>query len=330
MIRSFVCKDHRILRDVPLKQIKKHLKNKKTTVWIDLEKPTDSEYKFLEQIFDFHALSIEDCKKSLELPKVDIFEDYIFVVLHSVSPKLEKGHPKRGEVDFFLGKNYLISVHTFKSPSVEHLVEKLENNKKGTTKTADFFMYEIIDYAIDLYFPLLDNWEDYIEDLESSIISHKPSKNSLKKIMRIKGEVLHLRKSIAPQRDVINKLTRRDFPFIHPLTSIYFRDVYDHIMRVYTELETQRDLINNAFEAYMSVLSNQMNVISNKMNQVMHKLTIIATVFMPLTFIAGIYGMNFRYMPELYWPYGYYIILGIMFIALRLEIQDSPYDGTVF
>ena len=314
MMKTFVCKSNKILKDVSLKKIGKYLKDKKATVWVDMEKPTDAEYSLLKETFNFHPLSIDDCKKSIDLPKIDVFEDYIFIVLHSVSVDFEKLFFKKRELDFFLGKNFLITLHSHDSPSIERLHEKLENIK-GTGKTADFLMYEIIDYFVDLYFPLIDHLEDYVEEMEAAIISQKPPKNVLKEIMRVKREVIHLKKSIAPQRDVINKLARRDFPYIHPLTGIYFRDVYDHIMRIHTELETERDLINTAFEAHMSVLSNQMMLISNRMNQVMQKLTIIATIFMPLTFITGIYGMNFQNMPELYWKYGYYIILGIMFFV---------------
>jgi magnesium transporter len=184
-------------------------------------------------------------------------------------------------------------------------VDKLKRNHSPISRTADFLMYEIIDYFVDLYFPLLDQWEDYVEQLETMIIVHKQPKNVLKEILKIKREVINLKKSITPQRDVINKLARRDFPHIRPLTSVYFRDVHDHILRVHTEIETERDLINTAFEAYMSTISNRMATINNKMNQVMQKLTIVATIFMPLTFFAGVYGMNFHYFPEITWKYGY-------------------------
>lgn len=312
MMRNFVFKERKLLKNVPQKDIKKYLRQKKTTVWIDLEKPADADYKFLSQTFKFHPLSIEDCRKFNDLPKLDVFDDHIFIVFHTSPTDFKKVHFTRKELEIFLGKNYLVTVHNQKAPSVEYLFQKIIKNKKVGAKAPDFLMYQIIDHVVDTYFPLLDHWEDYIEELEANIISHKASRNMLKEIMRIKGEVLHLRKSIGPQRDVVNRLARRDFPYIHATTSIYFRDVYDHVMRVYTELETQRDLINNAFEAHMSVLSNQMTETSNKMNQVMQKLSIVATIFMPLTFIAGVYGMNFRYMPEIYWPFGYYLILGVM------------------
>ena len=315
MIRSFVREGHRIVKNVSSKQIKKYLKDKKATVWVDLEKPTNSEYLFLEENFKFHPLSIEDCKKSIELPKVDTFEDYLFIVLYSVPYKSDKLEFSKREIDFFLGKNFLVTIHNYKNPSIEYMIDKIENNKNSVTTTAAFLMYEIIDYAVDLYFPVLDKWEDHIEKLEEEIIQHKHQNDTLKQIMSIKKELLKFRKSIAPQIDVINKFTKKDFPFINSKASLYFKDVYDHLMRIYSELETQRDLLKNVFDAHTTIISKQMTETSNRMNQVMQKLTIIATIFMPLTFITGIYGMNFKYMPELYWKAGYYIILTIMILV---------------
>lgn len=311
-MRIFVCKNKKVLSNVSPKQLKKYLKDKKAAIWVDFEKPKDDEYVFFQNTFNVHALTIEDCKKSIELPKIELFEDYLFIVLHSVAADLNNGAIRQREIDFCLGNNFLVTIHNYKSPSVEHLADKLQKSKKITNRTPDFFMYEIIDFFLDLYFPMIEKWDGYIAELESAVVSHNPPKNILKEIMRMKREVLHMKKSIAPQRDVINKLTRRDVPYVRPLTCIYFRDVYDNIMRVHTELETQRDLLNSTFEAYTSVLSTQMTAASNRMNEVMKKLTIITTIFMPLTFITGVYGMNFRYMPELFWPVGYYIIIGIM------------------
>lgn len=315
MIRSFILKGRTIIQNPPLKQIKKHLRSKKATVWVDLEKPDEKEYAFLNRTFDFHPLSIEDCKKSIELPKVDTFEKYLFIVLNSAPKKKEKPEFTKREIDFFLGKNFLITSHIHKDPSVERLVEKLKIKENGAAVSPDFLMYQLMDSLVDLYFPFLDAWEDHIEMLEEEIIEHKHKRDTLKRIMSIKRELLNLRKSIAPQIEVINKFTKKDFPFIHPKTSLYFKDVHDHLMRIYSELENQRDLLKNAFDAHATIISTQMTETSNKMNQVMQKLTIIATIFMPLTFITGVYGMNFRNMPELYWKYGYFIILGIMFLV---------------
>jgi magnesium transporter len=320
MIRSFVCVKNKILKDLSLVEIKKYLKDKRATIWVDLQKATNSEFSHLQETFNFHPLVMEDAKKSIELPKIDFFETYIFVVMHSIPHDFSGKYPPKREIDFFLGNNFLVTVHHHESLSVNRLMEKLERNHTATAKKADFLMYEIIDHFVDSYFAILDHWDDQIEVLESKIIAQKNLDSLLKEVLYIKREILYLKKSIAPQRDVINKISRRDFPFIHPLTSIYFRDIYDHLMRVYAELELQRDLISGAFEAYTSVLSNRLNVTSNKMNAIMQRLTVIATIFMPLTFFAGVYGMNFKFFPEINWKYGY-----LFFWSICLTIGITMY-----
>jgi len=310
MIRTFLCKNQKLIKNLPLNEIKKYLKDKKATIWVDAQKATDEEYKKLETAFNFHPLAMEDARKSIELPKVEAFEGHIFIVLHSITQDPNEKYPNKKEIDFFLGHNFLVSLHIHEFPSVEHLAQKLEKNHKNVNKRADFLMYEIIDGFVDQYFPLVEYWDDKIEALEADIIAQRRLHTTLKDIMYIKRELLYLKKSITPQRDVINKLSRRDFPFVHHLTAVYFRDVYDHIMRAYAELEIQRDILSGNFEAYTSVLSNRLAIISNKMNEVMKRLTVIATIFMPLTFLAGVYGMNFHYFPEIAWKYGYYVFWG--------------------
>lgn len=315
MIRTYLCKEHKMIKNLPLSKLKAYIKDKKAVMWVDLQKATDEEYKELEDAFRFHPLSMEDARKSIELPKVEIFDEYIFVVLYNFYLEKEKNYPIKKEVDFFLGKNFLVTVHEHESSSVEQLAIRLEKTKNGKNYSADFLMYKIIDHMVDQYFPIVDSWEDHIEELESNIISHKFSKNALQEITRTKKDVLFFKRNLSPQREVINKLSTRDFNFIRESTILYFRDVYDHIIRVYTELEIQRDLINNAFEAYMSVLTIQMTKSSNKMNEIMKKLTVISTIFLPLTFLAGVYGMNFHYFPEITWRYGY-LLFWIAAVAL--------------
>lgn len=309
MIRTYVIKKGIVLKNVPVLELKKYLRDKKNVVWVDMETPTEEEYKLvLEDTFSFHPLSIEDCKTPLDLPKVDVFEEYLFFVFHSLAKESEKGYFKKREIDFFLGINFMVSVHVHNSRSADNLAKKMETSKI-VKKTADFLMYEFIDYLVDLYFPLLDTWDDYIENIESKIIVSTPPKNIVNRMISIKREILSARKSIIPQRDVISKMVRVDISFVRPKTKVYFKDVYDHIMLVYTEIEIQRDILNSAFEAYVSLVSNQTNVISMKMNEIMQKLTVIATIFMPLTFVASLFGMNFKTIPFTEWHYGFELII---------------------
>ena len=326
MITTFLYANNKVQKNIPLQQLKKHLSDKNVTIWVDLQAASEQEYQLLEQSFRFDKLSMEDCRKFIDLPKIDFFENYIFVVLHSISHKFDEKHPQKREIDFFLGHNFIVTVHAHDSESIAHLMKKIETNPGGLDKKADFFMYEIIDYFVDSYFPALDYWDEKIESLETNIIAHKNLDNALKDIMHIKRELLFLKNSITPQRDVICRLSRREFSFIHAHTSAYFRDVYDHIMRVYSELETLRDVLAGDFEAYTSVLSIRLNIVSNKMNAVMKRLTVVATIFMPLTFLVGIYGMNFKTMPELAWRYGYiafWVVAIIIGVAMYLFFRKK-------
>lgn len=315
MIRTYLFKNNKVVKNIPLKHLKKYLKDRKATIWVDVQRGTEAEYLEIQETFNFDVLSMEDVKKSIELPKIDPYEKYLFIVLHSIVHVHTEKYPQKREIDFFLGRNFLVSCHIHESPSIEHLMQKVEKAKNNGDKKADFLMYEVIDYFVDMYFPLLEYWDDKIEQLEADIIGQRRLNTTLRDIMYIKRELLYLKKSIAPQRDVISKLSRRDFPFVHPTTAVYFRDVYDHIMRVYAELELQRDILSGNFEAYTTVLSNRLSVISNKMNEIMKRLTIIATIFMPLTFFAGVYGMNFHYFPEITWKYGYLLFWIVVLIV---------------
>ena len=318
MIRTHVFKQDGSVMEVSKDKIAKYLKDKTSTVWIDVQQPTEEDYQFiLKDTFSFHQLSIEDCKIPMELPKIDVFDEYVFIVFHNVSSEAETGYFKKAEVDFFLGENYLVSFHLHRSKTIEYLIEKIASGKrpfkrggkKPVPKTADFLLYQILDNFVDRYFPLIDVWDEELEDIELKIISNKNNNLLLNKLLSIKRELLNMRQSIVPQRDVLKKMSSIDFPFIRKRTVFYFKDLYDHIMLVYTELEILRDLINNAFEAHTSMVNNQMTTISNQINQVMQKLTIMSAIFLPLTFITGLYGMNFIHLPGSESQYGFAMVI---------------------
>jgi len=210
------------------------------------------------------------------------------------------------ELDIFCGKHFIVTVHLSPVKAITACQEKYERNPSLIRRSADFFLHSIIDVLIDSYFPILDYWDDRIDQVEDDILGEE-GEDILTEMILIKRNILALRRSLAPQRDVINRLARREFPLISPQASIYFRDVSDHMMRIYNTLESYRDLVSSLFEVHISM-------ISNKMNSIMQRLTIIATIFMPLTFIVGVYGMNFRYMPELRWKVGYLVVWTVMII----------------
>jgi magnesium transporter len=308
-------KKKKLVESNSFKKLKKFISRKEFIVWVDLT-PKEKELKELQETFGFHALEIEDCKKFTALPKMDEFEDHLFLIFHRVFYDFETHHLSVKEVNFFLGKNYLVSVHQESLEKIKEMKKKIKANPLLMKSGPDLVMHEILDLFIDDYLPIIDHWDEVIEKLEEKIIEGQ-TKGMLKKITRIKRNIAHFKKSISPQRDILNKLIRRDSRFISEKAVIYYRDIYDHLMRAYNSLEANRDLITSVFEAYLSMISNEMN-------KIMQRLTIVATIFMPLTLIAGIYGMNFHYMPELSWEYGYFaVLLGMVFVGTGMWIYFS-------
>lgn len=314
MISSYsITKKGKTRRDLPLRDFKKCLKSKDTILWVDMENPSKDELSILSDVFEFHPLAIEDAAKTLQLPKIDDHGDYLFVVFHKTDFDKEKETLKLHEIDFFLGKNFIISIHKKSKDVINQVIDKLEKNPVILKNGPDFLMHNIMDEVIDNYFPLLDYWEDKTIKIEEQVTKGKTDK-VLDKLIKLKREFTELRKSLGPQRDLINRLARGDYKLISQKTTMYFKDIYDHIFRIYTTLESHNDLSTVIFDAYLTTVSMKMNETSNNMAVIMQRLTIISTIFLPLTFIASVYGMNFSNMPELGWKYGYFGILAFMCI----------------
>jgi magnesium transporter len=308
MISSLVLENgKKLVKNPSLARLRKMAKSSKNIVWIDLQDATDKEYEFLRATFDFHPLSMDDCKQNIELPKIERFREYIFVVFHKVDYNKEKREIEMVEIDAFLGKNYFVTEHKGDFHAVERLRDILVSNHELIRKGPDFLLHNMIDYTVDQYLPLLDSWDVEIESLEDKIIAGE-TEGALEKLVDFRRRVSEMKRSIVPQRHTVYRLTKAgDYHVISERVSHYFRDIYDHIVRAQGILESQRDLVSSAFQAYSSNASNQMN-------DVMKTLTLVATIFMPLTLITGIYGMNFMFMPELAHPLGYLIVLGIMLL----------------
>ena len=301
-------KDKQLKIDASITEISEALKDKSNTVWLDLEKPDDTDIEMLLNIFNLHPLTIEDCIMPTASPKVEGFPEYIFLVLHAVGRQSSDEELKMLELDMVLGKNFLITVHTVPIPNIETTKEKLKKGSPIMTKGSDFLMYAISDALVDNYFPVIDKVDAEIDILEDKLFAQS-SEDILQEIFRLKNEIMALRRSANPQRDVIIRLGRKDFsPPGKASTAVYFRDVYDHLVRMNDLLDTCKDSLAWALNIHISN-------ISNKMNQIMKTLTIIATIFMPLTMITGIYGMNFEHMPELKMKYGYYAVWAVMVLV---------------
>lgn len=286
--------------DISFEDLKTALADQEGLVWVSLENPSADEYSaVLTDVFHFHPLAIEDCQSTgFQTPKVDDYGDYLFIVVLALLPNQDHDDLMLEEFDLFLGKNYVVSsFNGQKMPAVEKLTLRLKRDERLLTNGADFLCHALIDAVVDDYSEPLEMLEAELERLEESVLS-RPQSSTLEIIFRLKHTIMSLRRVVAPEREVINHLTRDEFPLIDRQSQMYFRDIYDHLVRVYDWVDILRDMATNALEVYL-------NATSLHLNEVMKALTIVSTIFLPLTFVAGVYGMNFHYMPELSWKWGY-------------------------
>jgi magnesium transporter len=270
-------------------------------VWADVSDPTSQDFDELAEEFGFHHLSIEDCRKEHQRPKVEEYRGYYFIVLYEAELVGADDHLELRELNIFLGNNYLVTVHSRPIRAVETAGRLWHEWTDRAEHGAGLLAYLLMDAIVDDYMPLLDILSERIDDLEDSIFGEFQTE-AIQDIFRIKKQLLYLRRSITPLRDVFNTMLRREQPIFARETHVYFQDVFDHIIRVADTIDTLRDMLGSTMDAYLSVSGNRMNM-------VMKRLTSIATILMSVTLIAGIYGMNFDFMPELKWRYGYIFAL---------------------
>ena len=290
-------------------QIPDLLKDDKAVIWIDMESPTEADERVLLDVFHFHPLTVEDCRETRNYPKVEEFPDYLYFIVHGVRADTSPDHFNTIELDGFLGKNYVITYHHDMFRSINNVKKLLNTSPVACKRGAAFLLHQILDQIVDFYAPVLDDFDERIDKLEDDIFTlGRPNKLILEEIMDLKRGVLRLRRISGRQMEVILRMSRGEFPLIPQQTLPFFRDIYDHIMRVTDLAESYRDLISGALEAYLSV-------VSNRMNEIMKVLTIFSALMLPLTFIAGVYGMNFEHMPELATRYGYFVVWGVMIIV---------------
>jgi magnesium transporter len=253
-------------------------------VWVDLESPSIPESLILSDTFGFHPLSVEDAMSARQYPKIEAYDGYLYAILHAIV--YEKGGSRFStqDVDFFLGANYLVTVHPGNCPSLADLRDHAPRNPRMLSEGAISLFHRLVDSIVDHYRPEMDQLEDRLDALEKRIFD-APDRRLVRQILDEKRQVAGLRRIVTPQRDVVGRLARRDFPAISTEMSFRFRDVYDHLVRVADDATIFQDRITGMLDAHLS------NV-SNRLNEVMKVLTVVATVFMPPTLLAGIYGMN--------------------------------------
>ncbi len=309
--------DEQHYQETELKQVAEAFvfREKPTVTWINIEGLHQADVlEKLGSCYGIHPLVLEDILTD-QRPKIEDYDDYIFIVLkmlyYDEEGDAEPADTKldMDQVSIILGKNFIISFKEKEVDIFNSLRERLRTAKGKIRKQgADYLAYSMMDSIVDHYFVIMEKLGDRFEDLEDAVVSN-PEPGILPTIYNLKRDMLFLRKSVWPLRESISRLQRTDSPLISELTKIYLRDVYDHTIQVIENIETFRDMSASLLETYLSSLSN-------KLNEVIKLLTIISTIFIPLTFLAGLYGMNFRFMPELESPLGYPAVLILMLMVV--------------
>jgi magnesium transporter len=283
-------------------------KDSPTVTWINMDGVHDT--SVVEKIggcLELHPLVMEDIVSTAQRPKVEDHEEYLFVVMKMLQIDKE-GDVSAEQISFVLGSNFVISFQEKEGDVFDPLRDRIRKAKGRIRKLGpDYLLHSLIDAVVDNYFVILEEIGRRIERLEDELLE-SPTHKTSHAIHDLKRDLIYIRRSVWPLREVIGAMTKGDLPQLRDATAIYFKDVHDHTIQIIDTTESFRDMVSGMLDVYLSV-------ISNRMNEVMKILTIFASIFIPLTFVAGVYGMNFKNMPEIYWHYGYYFALGIMAVT---------------
>ncbi|MDP4095771.1 magnesium/cobalt transporter CorA [Paenibacillus sp. P96] len=303
MIRTLaIGKDHQLQLDIPLTDLRL---DEYEWIWADFSEPTEEEAALLEIYFHFHPLAVEDCLYVLQRPKLDYYEDVQFLVLHALDPDRLTVE----EVDLFMSRRFLVSYHKTRLEEIDQAWERIVQYARegriwarGTLGAA----YTVMDKLVDRYFPCLFKIEDELAELENRSRSESVEE-LMNQVFELRSRLLKLRRTIVPMRDLMYRVVNSEHIQGQGEHKAYFTDIYDHLLKLSDMIDADREMTADLRDSYISLNSNRMNTI-------MKTLTVITTIFMPLTLIAGIYGMNFSFMPELGWKHGYFAVLVLMIL----------------
>lgn len=331
-------------REVPPDQIDTHLKDTAGTLWVDIADPTDEDIAMLEREFSFHTLAIEDLRERNQRPKVEEYDGYVFVVAHEWQPAPNRDDltqpcvERSAEVHSFVGKNYMVTVHTGSSQVMDTTRKRWDANPDMQKQGPYFLLYLLLDSLVDDYFPAMDAYDDRIDTLEQLVLrpvreqetlvrrasQDAPTQDPLATLLGLRRDLLEMRRYVAPLRDAVNVLLRH-VEGVQDDTGAeeqrrtraralfaYYQDVYDHAIRVVDTIDTYRDLLSGTLDAHLAVASN-------RLNEIVKVLTSVSIILMTWATVSGIYGMNFTNMPELHWRYGYPYALGLMLVLGGIE-----------
>ena len=288
MIRSlYYVPGKPVRKDIPPEEFPKLIRNRKSLLWVDFSNEPPETCLPILQSFQFHPLAIDDALQESHSPKLDDWGDYLYIVLNYIHLHQHESNwdTDVDEVDIFLGINYIITHHDHPMPSIEDTITACDRDPRILKGGADHILYKIADNLIAEYMPTVEAIDTEIDTIEDQVFD-KPSPQTLERLFILKRVLLAMRRILIPQREVLNKLARDDYKAVDPRDRVFFRDIYDHLVRLHDLNESLRDLVSGALDTYLSV-------VNNRMNEIMKTLTIITTLFMPLAFVTGFFGMNY-------------------------------------
>ncbi|EON71030.1 magnesium and cobalt transport protein CorA [Lysinibacillus sphaericus OT4b.31] len=307
-----ISKDQQLLKGFPLEDIKdKYFE----WFWVDFNSPTAEEELLLDTFFHFHPLAIEDCLMRLQRPKLDFYDDYHFFVIHRLNEETLIAE----ELNIFVSDKFIVTYHKNETPEIDKVQKLLEEQPKNWERGTVFLTYQTIDKIVDSYFPLVYKIEDHLNTLEDEL-TYQSSVNAMQIVFEFRSDLLHLRRTILPMRDLLYRVLSSYRFALKKSERAYFGDIHDHLVKLTEIVESNRELTADMRDNYMAMSSS-------RMNGIMMTLTIVSTIFIPLTFIAGVYGMNFDIMPELHGRYSYFIVLGIMILIVIFMLSFFKYKG---
>ncbi|WCL50104.1 magnesium/cobalt transporter CorA [Leptospira sp. GIMC2001] len=307
---SPICTDNYPLNSIP---------NRNNRIWIDIQSITDEETKYLSDNFLLHPLALEDTRNLNQRPKIEDYDEHSFIVLHTIH-FIKPNSLRIREIHFFFNEHYLITIHQHSDPTIESIWQRNAQGEFCVLKNGiDFILHLLCDQIVDSSFPVLDGLSKEIAKLESSLWKENGN-NLIENMILIKRSLLRMRRTLSPQRDVFQYLARYDSKYISEKVRFYFRDIFDHLIRIHESIELERDLLGNLLDAYFSL-------VSQKTNETVKKLTLVSFIFLPLTFVTGFFGMNFEAIPfanpKLF--YGSLFVIGALPIGFLIYFWKKKY-----
>lgn len=293
-------------RELSVSELAEVIRGGKGELWVDMRVSSRQCIAMLDNVFAFHPLAVEDALNPNSRVKVDEYPGFLFAIMRGVQLRGETDDPYDTEtfnLSFFLGSNYLVTVHGAQSPAFAAVAGRVERHPETLQRGAERVMHAIMDSAVDAYFPLLDQIDEFVDGLEERVFANF-DRSALQDIFQVKRLVLSLRRHLAPQREVFNTLSNRPTPLLAPDVQVYFRDIYDHSLRINDSLETYRELLSSTLDSYLTQ-------VSNRLGEITKGLSIVATISIPFVVVSGMWGMNFAHIPLSQNPNAFWYMLAL-------------------